>query len=350
MTPGCDRLPFPAVLTGGFVRRRDFIGLLGGAAAWPLSARAQPISQTGKPPHVGILMPGPAAHSAATLTPFYHALHDLRYVEGQNLSLEQRNADWKPDRLPSLAGELVDLNVDLIVAWSTPAARAAKQATNSIPIIAAVMADPVGDGLVANLGRPGGNVTGTTFLGPELVPKRLQLLRDIVPGLTRVAALLHAHAYGEHTMANIVQDVENSARSLGIQLQLVPTDTPEDITSAFAKMMKERADAFIVMPSPMLFGEHQRIVGLAANNQLPGMYQAREFVDAGGLISYGANLDDLFRQAATYVDKIIKGAKPAELPVERPTKFELVINLKTARGLGLTINRDILLIADDVIE
>jgi putative tryptophan/tyrosine transport system substrate-binding protein len=154
---------------------------------------------------------------------------------------------------------------------------------------------------------------------------------------------------GEHTMANIVKDIADSARSLGMQLQLAPADSPEDITGAFATM-KERADAFIVMPSPMLFGEHQRIVELAAKNRLPGMYQAREFVDAGGLISYGANLDELFRQAATYVDKILRGAKPAELPVERPTKFELVINLKTARGLGLTINRDILLIADDVIE
>jgi putative tryptophan/tyrosine transport system substrate-binding protein len=277
------------------VKRRDFIALLGGAAAWPLSARAQqPIGPTGKTPHVGVLMPGPAAHSAATLGPFYQGLHDLGYVEGQNLSLELRNADWKPGRLPALAAELVGLKVDLIVAWSTPAARAAKQATNSIPIIAAVMADPVGDELVASLARPGGYVTGTTFLGPELVPKRLQLLRDIVPGLARVAALVHPHAYGEHTMANIVKDIADSARSLGMQLQLAPADSPEDITDAFATM-KERADAFIVMPSPMLFGEHQRIVELAAKNRLPGMYQAREFVDAGGLISYGANLDELSR-------------------------------------------------------
>jgi len=335
------------------MRRRDFLHAMGSglAAEWPLGALAQqPIRPAGKIPHVGILMPGPETHSAATLDPFYRGLHDLGYIEGQNLSLERRNADWKPDQLPGLATELVALKVDLIVVWSTPPARAAKQATNSIPIIAAVMADPVGDELVASLARPGGNVTGTTFLGPELVPKRLQLLRDIVPGLTRVAALLHPHAYGEHTMANVVRDVEDSARSLGIQLQLAPADSPGDITGAFATMTKERADAFIVMPSPMLFGEHQRIVELAAKNRLAGMYQAREFVDAGGLIAYGANLDDLFRQAATYVDKILRGAKPAELPVERPTKFELVINLKTARALGLTINRDILLIADDVIE
>ena len=165
-----------------------------------------------------------------------------------------------------------------------------------------------------------------------------------------MAALLHPHAYGEHTTANVVKDIEDAARTLGLQLQLVPTDGPDDIASAFSAMTKARADAFIVLPSPMLFGEHRRIVELAANNRLPGMYQAREFVDDGGLMSYGANLDDLFRRTATYVDKILKGAKPADLPVERPTKFELVINLKAARAVGLTINRDILLLADEVIE
>ena len=333
------------------MRRREFIALISSAAAWPVAARAQqPIGRTGKMPRVGMLMPGPAAHSAATYKPFYQGLHELGYIEGQNLTVERRDGDWKPDRLPALAAELVGLKVDMIVAWSTPTAQAAKQATNSVPIIAAVMADPVGDELVASLARPGGNVTGTTFLGPELVAKRLQLLRDVVPGLARVAALLHPHAYGEHTMANVVKDIEDAARTLGMQLQLVPADGPDDIASAFSAMVKERADAFIVMPSPMLFGEHRRIVQLAANNRLPGMYQAREFVDAGGLMSYGANLDDLFRHTATYVDKILKGSKPAELPVERPTKFELVINMKTARALGLTVNRDILLVADELIE
>jgi putative tryptophan/tyrosine transport system substrate-binding protein len=333
------------------MRRREFVLLLGGAAAWPLAARAQqPIGRTGKVPRVGILMPGPAAHSAATLDPFYRGLHELGYVVGQNLAIERRDADWKSDRLPALAAELVGLKVDIIVAWSTTTARAAKQATSSIPIIAAVMADPVGDELVASLARPGGNVTGTTFLGPELVAKRLQLLRDVVPGLVRVAALWHPHAYGERTMANVAKDIEEAARTLGMVLQLVPADGPDDIASAFSTMVQERANAFIVLPSPMLFGEHRRIVGLAAISRLPGMYQAREFVDAGGLMSYGANLDDLFRRTATYVDKILKGGKPAELPVERPTKFELVINVKTAGAMGLTINRDILLVADDLIE
>ena len=334
------------------MKRRDFITLVvGAAAAWPLAARAQqPIGRTGKTPRVGMLMPGPAEHSAATLDPFYRGLHELGYIEGQNLTIERRDADWKPDRLPALVAELVGLRVDIIVAWSTPTAQAAKQATNSIPIIAAVMADPVGDGLVASLARPGGNVTGTTFLGPELVARRLQLLGDVVPGLARVAALLHPHAYGERTMVNVVKDIEDAARTLGLQLQLAPADRPDEIGNAFSKMVKERTDAFIVMPSPMLFGEHRRIVELAANERLPGMYQAREFVDAGGLMSYGANLDDLFRHTAMYVDKILKGTKPADLPVERPTKFELVINVKTAQAMGLTVNRDILLVADELIE
>jgi putative ABC transport system substrate-binding protein len=333
------------------IRRRKFITLLGAAVTWPLAASAQqPIGRTGKMPRLGVLMPGPAAHSTTTLDPFYRGLHELGYVVGQNLAIERRDGDWKPDRFPALAAELVGLKVDIIVAWSTSTARAAKQATNSIPIIAAVMADPVSDELVASLARPGGNVTGTTFLGPELVAKRLQLLRDIVPGLVRVAALWHPHAYSEHTMANIVKDIEDAARTLGMQLQLVPADGPDDIASAFSKMVQERADAFIVLPSPMLFGQHRRIVELAASGRLPAMYQAREFVDAGGLMSYGANLDDLFRRTATYVDLILKGAKAAELPVERPTKFELVINLKTAGAMGLTINRDILLVADELIE
>src|SRR5262245_33296940 len=228
------------------MKRRDFITLIGGAAAtWPLAARTQtPIGRTGKMPRVGILMPGPAAYSAVTLDPFYRGLHELGYIVGQNLAIEQRNGDWKPDRFTALAAELVALKVDILVAWSTPTALAAKQATNSIPIVAGVMADPVGDELVASLGRPGGNVTGTTFLGPELVPKRLQLLRDVVPGLVRVAALWHPHAYGEPTMANIVKGIEDAARTLGMQLQLVPADSPDEIASAFSTMEKERADAF----------------------------------------------------------------------------------------------------------
>jgi putative ABC transport system substrate-binding protein len=334
------------------VNRREVITFLGGAAvAWPLAARAQqPTGPVGKMPRIGILMPGSSVTSEATLEAFYQGLHELGYFEGQNLAIELREAEWKSDRLEGMAAELVGHKVDVIVAWSTPAGRAAKRATNTIPIVAAVMADPVEDELVTSLARPGGNITGTTFLGPELVAKRLQLFREVLPGLSRVAALWHPSAYGERTMAGVVREIEGATRTLGMQLQLAPASSPDDFASAFSAMIRERAEAFIVMPSPMLFGEHKRIVGLAAENRLPGMYQAREFVDAGGLLSYGVNLPDLFRRSATYVDKILKGAKPAGLPVEQPTKFELVINLKTARELGLSVSRDFLLIADEVIE
>ena len=212
------------------------------------------------------------------------------------------------------------------------------------------MADPVEDGLVASLARPGGNVTGTTFLGPELVAKRLQLLREVVPQLSRVAVLWHPRAYSDRTNAGMLKEIERAAQTLGMQLQLVSAASPEDIDGAFSAMTRERAAALTVFPSPMLFAEYNRIASLAAASRLPAIYAAREGADAGGLMSYGANLPDLFRQTAVYVDKVLKGAKPAELPVQQPTKFELVINLKTAKSLGLTITRDFLLLADEAIE
>src|SRR5215468_9533862 len=331
--------------------RRDFITLLGGAAAaWPLAARAQ---QPTKVPRIGILSPGRSELSDPTfnmLNAFLQGLHELGYTEGQNLALERQFADGSSDRLHELAAELVRRKPDIIVAFSTTAARPVKQASDTIPIVAVGMADPVADELVASLARPGGNVTGTTFLGPELVARRLQLLREVVPGLSRVAALWHPHAYSERTMAGVLNEIEVAARTLGLQLQLVPAVGPDDIVSAFAAIAREHADALIVMPSPMLFSEYGRIASIAASSRLPAMGAAREFVDLGGLMSYGVNLPDLARQTATYVDKILKGAKPAELPVEQPVKFELVINLKTARELGLTISREFLLVADDVVE
>src|SRR5262245_33456824 len=212
------------------------------------------------------------------------------------------------------------------------------------------MADPVGDELVASLARPAGNITGTTFLGPELVSKRLQLLKEIIPGLSHVAALWQPHAYGEHTMANMSKEMEASARTLGMQIQFVPAASPDELASAFSAITNERPDAFILMPSPILYGQYGRIVAFAAKSRLPAMYQAREIVEAGGLVSYGANLNELFRSAAPFVDKILKGAKPSDIPVQQPTKIELVINLKTAKELGLTITREVLLITDEVIE
>jgi putative ABC transport system substrate-binding protein len=284
------------------------------------------------------------------LSAFLQGLQELGYTEGQNLAVDRQYADGNADRLRELVAELVRRKPDIIVAFSTTAARPAKQATGTIPIVAVAMADPVADELVASLARPGGNLTGTTFLGPELVAKRLQLLREIVPGLSRVAALWHPNAYSERTMAGVLNEIEIAARTLGLHLQLVPAVGRDDFASAFAAMAGEHADALIVMPSPMLFGEYRRIVSSAANSRLPAIGAAREFVDLGGLMSYGANLPDLARQTAKYVDKILKGATPAELPVEQPIKFELVINLNTAKALGLEIPPTLLARADEVIE
>ena len=240
--------------------RREFIMLLGGAVAWPLAARAQ---QVGKVPRIGCLSPGRSELPDPTfnmLNAFLQGLQELGYTEGQNLAIDRQYADGNSDRLRELAAELVRRKPDIIVAFSTTAARPAKQATGIIPIVAVAMADPVADELVASLARPGGNVTGTTFLGPELVAKRLQLLREIVPGLSRVAALWHPNAYSERTMAGVLNEIEIAARTLGLHLQLVPAVGPDDFVSAFAAMAREHADALIVMPSPMLFGEYRRIV------------------------------------------------------------------------------------------
>jgi len=248
-----------------------------------------------------------------------------------------------------MAADLVRLKVDVIVVISTSPARAAKQATSTIPIVVAGMADPVGDELVVSLSRPGGNITGTTFLGPELIAKRLGLLKDAISGLSRVAALWPA-AYGKRTMEGMLRETETAAQALRLQLQLVPALGPGDLDGAFITMTRGDADAIILLPSPMLYGEHKHIVELAAKSRLPAMYAAREFVEDGGLMSYGASLPDLFRRAATYVDRILKGANPADLPVEQPTKLELVFNLKTAKELGLAIPHEFLLFADEVIE
>ena len=332
------------------MRRRDFIKVIVGCAtAKPLAAYAQ---QT-KKPRVGILAPGRGDNSDASLgslNAFIAGVRELGYVEGQNIDLERKFADGNVDRLRALATELVERRVDVIVANSTTAARAAKQATASIPIVAISMADPIGDELVASLAQPGGNVTGTTFLGPELVSKRLQLLKELVPGLSRVAVLWHPRAYSERTMAGMVNEIESAAQTLGTVLQFVPVAGPAEIDLALTAMIKERPEALIVFPSPVLYGQYARIVNFATKNRLPAFYAAREGVELGGLASYGANLPDLYRATAVYLDKILKGTKPAELPVQQPTKFELVINLKTARGLGLTISREFLLIADEVIE
>jgi len=271
-------------------------------------------------------------------------------VEGQNIVIEYRAADGKIERLLGLATELAQRKVDLIVAGNTPAARAAQQATTTIPIVASVMGDPIGDGLVASLARPGGNITGLTFLGPELIGKRLELFKEALPRVTRVAALWHPGAFAERTTSDMVQGTEAAARTLGVQLQLVEVRGPDEFDHAFVTMTSAGAEALIVFPSPMLFQERRRLVDLAARHRLPAMYQAREFVELGGLIAYGASITDLIRRGATHVDKILKGATPADLPVEQAMKFELVLNLKTAQALGLTMPASLLLLADEVIQ
>ena len=290
----------------------------------------------------------PDAH--VVLDAFRQALRERGYVEGQNIVIEYRSAAGKLERFPTLASELARLKVDLIVAANTPAARAARQATTVIPIVTPVMGDPLGDGLVASLARPGGNITGLTFLGPELVVKRLDLLKQALPRVSRVAAIWHPGAYAEHTTRTMLQEAEAGARTLGVQLQLVEVRGPDELDRAFSTMTRERAEAVFVFPSSILFNERRRIVDLAARHRLPAMYQAREFVELGGFIAYGASIPDLFRRSATHVDKILRGAKPADLPVERPTKFELALNLKTAKALGLTIPQSVLLQADQVME
>jgi ABC-type uncharacterized transport system substrate-binding protein len=329
------------------MKRREFIWLVGATVAWPFGTRAQ---QPKKIARIGYLSTGSTAASEAFLGAFQQSLRELGYVEGTNILVEYRTAGANIEQLPDLVSELIRLKVDLIVAQSTPVARAAQHATTTIPIVVAVMADPVRDKLVASLARPGGNITGLTFLGPELVPKRLALLKEALPMVLRVAALWHPDAYSERTTSDMMKETEVAARILGLQLRPVAVQNADELERAFSTMIRERTDALIVFPSPMLYGERRRIVDLATNIRLPLMAMGREFVELGGLIAYGASLIDLNRRSATYVDKIIKGAAPADLPVEQPIKFELVINLRTAKALGLTISTSLLARADEVIE
>ncbi len=328
------------------MERRTFLGMMAGSLlAAPLAAEAQPVA---KVPRIGYLALNPTAnphlHEA-----FRQGLRDLGYVEGRNVVIESRDAEGKPERLPALAAELVALKVDVLVAQPTVAALAAKQATRTLPIVFPV-ADPVSSGLVTSLARPGGNLTGLSILAPEMVGKGLELLKQAVPGVSRVAVLWDPGAFPERTAKDMRKEVEVAARALGVRLQFIEARGPDDFDRAFSEMTRARAGALTVLGGSMLFSERKRLVDLAAKNRLPAVYPWREGVDAGGLMAYGPNVADLFRRAATYVDKILKGAKPGDLPIEQPTKFELVINLKTAKALGLTIPRSLLQRADQVIE
>src|SRR3954466_3410543 len=329
--------------------RRDFLIGLVAALGWSIAARAQ---QKATPARIGLLVTGSpySAEQRALVDILRQALGELGYVEGKNIIIEYRAADNKIERLPELARDLVELKVDLIMASATPGGRAAKQATTAIPIIVSAMGDPVSDGLVASLARPGGNVTGTTFLGPELVPKRMALLRELLPDLSRVAVLWHPGAYGERTMTEMLKEAADAAGALGLQLDFAEAHDPDEFDKAFAMIGEMRAGALFQFPSPMFFNTRKQIIELAAKHRLPAMFNAREFVEVGGLIGYGTSLAALTRRGAVYADKILKGARPADLPVEQPTRFELFINLKTAKTLGLAVPQSLLARADEVIE
>jgi putative tryptophan/tyrosine transport system substrate-binding protein len=328
------------------MNRRDTVVALLALVAAPLAAEAQ---QAAKIARIGYLTTNLAA-TPHLPEAFRQGLRDLGYVEGRNLVIEYRDAEGKFERLPALAAELVVLKIDVIVTSETPAALAAKQATRTIPIVFSFAVDPVTSGLVASLARPGRNVTGLATLVPELVGKRLEQLTQAVPGVSRVAVLWQPGSQVERTETDVLKRAEVAARTVGVRLQFVEARGPENFDRAFSDMTGARAGALTVLGSAMLFNERRRLVDLAAKNRLPAVYGLREYVDAGGLMAYGPSIPDLYRRAATYVDKILKGAKPADLPVEQPTKFELVINLKTAKALGLTIPPSLLGRADEVIQ
>ena len=329
------------------MRRRDFITLVIGASALalPLAANAQ---QTAKIARIGYLASN--LGNQGPVEAFRQGLRELGYVEGRNVVIEYRDAQGKLEPLPTLAAELVARKVDVIGASSTAAALAAKRVTTVVPIVFATVPDPVASGLVASLARPGGNVTGLSNLNADLVGKGLEYLTQAVPGIRRVAVLWQPGAFGERTEREMLKAAEVAAGALGIQLQFVEALGPSDIDKAFSEITGARAEAVTVLVSGMLLGERSRLVDLAARNRLPVVYTFRELADAGGLMSYGTSLADLFRRAASYVDKILKGAKPADLPVEQPIKLELVINLKTAQALGLTMPPTLVARADQVIE
>jgi len=322
--------------------RRTFLAGTGaGLLAAPLAVEAQQVHR------IGMLETTPVALNAANLEAFRQGLRALGYVERQNYAIEYRSADGRAERFPGLAAELVRLKVDLLVTRGTPAALAAKKATRTIPIVMATSGDPVGTGVVSSLARPGGNVTGISTNTAELVGKRLGLLKEAIPGIARIALVQNM---SNPTLVTQRKQIEVAARSLGIQPQYLDVRKPEDLGRAFDTAIKQRVDAVHVSLDTLTQNSLGRIVDLSAKHRLPAIYYSRDFVDAGGLMAYGVSYPESYRRAATYVDKIFKGAKPADLPVEQPTKFEFIINLKTARALGLTIPQSLLQRADEIIQ
>jgi putative ABC transport system substrate-binding protein len=327
------------------MRRREFITLLGGVAtAWPLAARAQ---QAGETLLVGILETISRQLNAANFAAFVKGLRELGFVEGQNLRIEYRSADGRTERFPTLANELVKLNVDVIVTRGTPAAFAAKMATNKIPIVMAANGDPLGNRLIASLARPGGNITGLSALVTDLYRKRVQLLHDSIAPLRRIVGFFNMQ---NPQSASEWAEVLAGARSFGIETEVFDVRSRDALTPAFDAANRKPPDAAVVGLDTLTQSNAKLIADLATQHRLPTIYASREFVEAGGLLSYGVSYPDLYYRAATYVDQIRKGRKPSDLPVQQATKFELVVNLKAAKALGLNMSRDFLLLADDVIE
>jgi putative ABC transport system substrate-binding protein len=324
--------------------RRAF--LVGGvtALAAPLAAEAQSL---GKIPRVGYVFARVSSVDQRLWDEARQGLRELGYVEGQNITLEIRWAEGRSERLPELVAELIRFKLDVLVVATTPAALAAKNASRSISIVFVAVGDPVGNGLVASLARPGGNLTGLSFSNAEISAKRLELLKETLPSISRVAALTNP---GNPIHATFWRETHTAAQALGLRLQRITVRAPEDFDQAFQAAARGRVDALLAFDDALTVGHRARLVTLAAKYRLPTMYGLREFPDAGGLFSYGANLPHQYRRTATYVDRILKGTRPADLPVEQPTKFELVINLKTAKALGLTIPPSLLARADQVIE
>ena len=327
------------------MRRRDVVALLGGAAAmWPVAARAQ---QARKVYRIGILETVPASQNTANLDALLRGLRELGYVEGQNLSIEYSSADGIAERFPELAWELVRLNVDLIVTRGTPAAQAAKNASATKPIVMAAIGEPLGVGVVAGLARPGGNVTGLSSFTTELAGKRVELAKELMPNASRVGLL--------HNMGNPVappqwEQTLSTARTLGFTAELFDVRIEQDVRAAFDAALRSRVDVLLVGMDGFTQSNSQLVVDLAARHRLPALYSSTEFVSAGGLLSYGISYPDLYFRAASFADKIFKGAKPGDLPIQTPTRFELVINLKTARMLDITVPTALLARADEVIE
>jgi putative tryptophan/tyrosine transport system substrate-binding protein len=320
------------------MKRREFVALIGGAAAWSLDAWAQ---QSARVPRIGIVDDAPMWHS------FRQALRELGYIEGQSVNYEYRYSEGVPDRLAAAVGELVRRPVDLIAAYGTPPTEAAKAATTTIPIVMIGVGDPVRVGLVASLARPGGNITGNTVLSPDLGAKRLQLLREAIPTVGRVAYLVNPHNSGT---LDVLAELKLAAAAAGMALIGVEFGSSSDFDAALAVMLRERVEVLLVSNEPFHQLHIGRIIDFLAKNRIAGMFQSKENVTAGGLMAYGASVPDLFRRAAAYVHRILQGTKPSDLPVELPTKFDLAINLRAARALGVDLPPLLIARADEVIE